>query len=169
MFTGLVRCADQGVTEKRKHEQNPSVLGRWHQKSHALRAEIVFQNQMCSAAGEQPLRSFRVGQASNGIRMDAGGVHDHPSNPTLLLTGRRFADGCTQLSVRIAFESDHPTAAAECCTALFRRQGQQQVETGVIKLAVAVRHPTLTRAELWQCLNQFIPAEPAAVPQTRFP
>ena len=74
---------------------------------------------MRPATGQKPRRRIRVGQTPHRIGMDSGGVDDHLSLPTLLLTGLRFAHGCGQSSGWIAFESDHPTAAAQGCTALF--------------------------------------------------
>ena len=98
--------------------------------------------------------------------MDASGVDDRLSLPPFLEASPRFAHGCRESACPIALESDHPTSAPQLHAGVFCRQSQQQVESGVVELPIAVGNTTLAAAQPWQRCNQVFSAQPAAAAKT---
>ena len=104
---------------------------------------------MTAAAGQHPWAGGRVGQLSDRIRLNPGGVHDRSCRPALLPTFAVFTHRPGQPARLIPFEPHHSATGLKLCPALFSAQCQQQIQPGVIKLPVAVGNPAQPCFELW--------------------
>ena len=91
-WAGNVGGSQQGAAKKGQQKQHPAITGAGNQEAITTGAKIALEHQMGAAADQQPRFRLRLSQQAQLIGRDPGGIDDHASGPTLLLTTWTFTN-----------------------------------------------------------------------------
>ena len=114
---------------------------------------------MRASAGQHPRVNAGIRLLANRVGADPCGIDDHPGWPAFTNAIGVFADGGAEAAVGILLKVHNRAAASQHRASLFSGQRQQQVETGVVELPIAVSDGSMAGLQLGQGLLQCTPGQ----------